>query len=92
MAFKIFVSWKIIGYFKFYGGQQVNLVKGDVRLKIMYNHVSGSLNSEQLAFAPERKSKIVIYSLVTKQKSLGAFKIFVQWKKLGTSHFMVANT
>ena len=54
--------------------------------KIMCNCVIGSLNSEQLVLGLEWKSKIVIF-INDEEKSLGAFNIFVQWRKFGYSTF-----
>ena len=48
----------------------------------MYNCVIGNLNYEQLVLAQIENPKL-LYSLVMKQKSLGAFNIFVLWKKFG---------
>ena len=57
----------------------------------MYTCVIGNLNSEQLVLAQTENPKL-LYSLVMKQKRLGAINIFVLWKNLVTSHFMVPNT
>ena len=49
----------------------------------MYNCVIGNLNSEQLKYWAQIENLKLLYSLVMKQKSLGAFNIFVLWKKIG---------
>ena len=48
----------------------------------MYNCVISNLNSEQLVLAQIENPKL-LYSLVMKQKNLGAIDIFVLWKKFG---------
>ena len=51
-----------IGYFTFYGGQYINLVKKLMfDWKTMYNCVISNLNSKQLVLGLEWKSKIVIF-------------------------------
>ena len=50
--------------------------------KTMYDCVISNLNSEQLVLGQIENLKL-LYSLVMKQKSLGAFNIFVLRKKIG---------
>ena len=52
----------------------------------MYNCVIGNLNSEQLVLGQIENPKL-LYSLVMKQKSLGAINIFVLWEKIGCFTF-----
>ena len=50
--------------------------------KILHSHVTGSLNSEQLVFGPEWKSKIVIM-ISDEAEKFGCIQNFWLMKKIG---------